>query len=116
MAGYDIRIAESHWLHGGEFTLGSSLEKFTMPKNLVGLVKDKSSWARQGLSVFNTVIEPGWTGFLTLELKNQSERGMRIVAGDAIAQVLFFTTDEDTEGYDGKYQNQEAGPQKTRYE
>lgn len=116
VAGYDIRIAESHRLWGGQFVLGSSLEEFDMPKNLVGLVKDKSSWARQGLSVFNTVIEPGWKGFLTLELKNQSEHFFSILEGDPIAQILFFTTDETTDGYTGKYQNQEAGPQKTRYE
>ena len=42
----------------------SSIEFFNMPKYLVGIVHDKSSLARQGLSVFNTVIEPGWKGYL----------------------------------------------------
>lgn len=116
VAGYDIRIAENHDLRGGDFALGSSLEKFSMPKNLVALVKDKSSWARQGLSLFNTVIEPGWRGFLTLELKNESLSPLRVEAGDAIAQILFFTTDEVTEGYSSRYQDQEAGPQKYRHE
>ena len=116
VAGYDIRIAESHLLCEGQFTLGSSLEKFDLPNNVVALVKDKSSWARVGLSVFNTVAEPGWKGFLTLELKNQGHSPLRIEAGDPIAQILFFTTDESTEGYSGKYQNQESGPQSARYE
>lgn len=116
VAGYDIRIAEGHRLLAGQFALGSSLEEFDIPKNLVALVKDKSSWARLGLSVFNTVAEAGWKGYLTLELKNQSDKTIVIRSGDPIAQVLFFTTDETTDGYTGKYQNQSAGPQKALYE
>jgi dCTP deaminase len=79
-AGYDIRIkqdiefaADVFWMDGiwmgeGNFTLASAIEEFHMPSDLVGIVHDKSTWARKGLSVFNTVIEPGWCGFLTLEL------------------------------------------------
>lgn len=109
VSGYDIRIAEDHLLLPGDFALGSSFEKFYMPNYLVGLVKDKSSFARLGLSVFNTCIESSWIGYLTLEMKNQSNSPIEILAGDPIAQILFFLTDHPTEGYRGKYQHAPSG-------
>lgn len=117
VAGYDIRIAENVMLAPGEFSLASSMERFTMPDDVLALVKDKSSWARLGLSVFNTVIEPGWRGFLTLELKNQGADLLQIDRGDPIAQILFERLDAPTDSpYSGKYQDQEAGPQRARSE
>ena len=83
-----------------------------MPDDLVAFVHDKSSWARQGLSLFNTVIEPGWKGFLTLELVNHSISALHIEAGSPIAQIIFMRLEEPTEAaYTGKYQNQKRGPQ-----
>lgn len=110
-AGVDIRIRESVVLHPFKrFSLASSLEAFNMPTNLVGLVKDKSTWARQQLSVFNTVIEPGWKGeSLTLELVYFGWGILRIPAGAGIAQVMFFETKEPAQ-YLGKYQNAPARP------
>ncbi len=80
-----------------------------MPDCLVGLVKDKSTWARRGLSVFNTVIEPGWKGWLTLELVYHGNEPLHIPAGAGIAQVIFERV-ENTAAYSGKYQNQEDRP------
>ena len=93
----------------GRFTLASAIEEFRMPTNLVGVVHDKSTWARKGLSVFNTVIEPGWNGFLTLELVYHGQGNLFIPAGSGIAQVLFHTLAIDR-AYTGKYQNQEDKP------
>ena len=77
-----------------------------------GRVADKSTLARLGVAVQNTVIEPGWRGFLTLELSYTpvSWRRPRLVieAGSPIAQVIFEPIDCETAGYDGKYQH--AGP------
>lgn len=97
----------------GRFTLASSIEKFQMTDNLVGIVHDKSTWARRGLSVFNTVIEPGWSGFLTLELVYHGNDELIIPAGSGIAQVVFHNT-TDTALYSGKYQNQEDRPVEAR--
>jgi dCTP deaminase len=116
VAGYDIRIAHEVLLGPRGFCLAASLEKFCLPNNVLGLVKDKSSWARQGLSLFNTVLEPGWKGFLTLELANLGPSLIPIDAGSPIAQVLFFFTDAPTEGYSGKYQNQGPAPQPALFE
>jgi len=117
-AGYDVRIAESFWLAPDQrFVLASTMERFQMPTNIVAMVHDKSSWARRGLSLFNTVIEPGWHGWLTLELAYHGDETIRINAGDPIAQIVFMEMSEPTEQpYKGKYQNQEAGPQGWRSE
>ena len=80
-----------------------------MPQSLVAIVHDKSTWARRGLSVFNTVIEPAWKGWLTLELIYHGWKPLRIKAGTGIAQVLFHEIHEPT-AYKGKYQNQENKP------
>lgn len=133
-AGYDIRLAQEvifeppkhKWVQDhlvlskgrtqvagaikeGKFALASAMEEFQMPPTLVGIVHDKSSWARQGLSVFNTVIEPGWHGFLTLELVFHGDEFLHIPAGSPIAQVIFHQV-QNVASYNGKYQNQENKP------
>lgn len=130
-AGYDIRIKQNvsfindafgartlvhdpetgdENIFMGHFVLASAIEEFTTPKDLVGTVKDKSTWARQGLSVFNTVIEPGWNGFLTLELVYHGYQGLEIKSGQGIAQVLYGRLQNEADYGDGKYQNQESSP------
>jgi dCTP deaminase len=59
-AGYDVRIAEMIWLWRGRFLLASTIEHFDMPNDVMAIVHDKSTWARRGVAVQNTVIEPGW--------------------------------------------------------
>jgi dCTP deaminase len=122
--GYDLRLAaledtwkvgENHWvLEPGAFALASAIEKFDMPNDVVGIVHDKSSWARRGLAVQNTVIEPGWRGYLTLELTNHSDAPIVLCRGMGICQVLFHTLTEPVEGYDGKYQDQGQEPTPAR--
>ena len=93
----------------GNFVLASAIEEFDMPPGLVGVVHDKSTWARKGLSVFNTVIEPGWKGFLTLELVYHGSEVLIIPAGSGIAQVIFHEVSMPSR-YSGKYQNQPDEP------
>lgn len=115
-AGYDIRIKQDVWLHPlRRFALASAIEKFRMPCNLVAIVHDKSSWARRGVSVFNTVVEPGWVGFLTLELVYHGWKPLHIPAGAGIAQVMFHQI-ATTAAYTGKYQNQADRPVEAIYE
>jgi dCTP deaminase len=110
-AGYDIRIKQEVTLNSeNRFALASTLERFQMPAHLVGIVHDKSTWARQGLSVFNTVIEPGWEGYLTLELVYHGAGELVIPAEVGIAQVLFHALVNDASYGDGKYQNQPDRP------
>lgn len=129
--GYDIRIKQDvyfdpHTKHHIEswgtrevagtprFQLASAMEEFHMPSNLLGIVHDKSTWARKGLSVFNTVIEPGWCGWLTLELVYHGVGPLVIPAGSGIAQVIFHRTEQHAY-YHGKYQYQADEPVSARF-
>jgi len=110
-AGYDVRIKQEVRLNPqNKFVLASTIERFEMPNHLVGVVHDKSTWARQGLSVFNTVIEPTWEGYLTLELVYHGNGELLIPAGAGIAQVLFYGLLQEASYADGKYQNQPDEP------
>jgi dCTP deaminase len=109
--GYDIRIAQNVQLPSKGFSLASSIEYFDIPNDMVAFVYDKSTHARRGLSLFNTVAEPGWRGYLTLELFNASDNDIDLKVGDPIAQMIFHRLDQPTEGYgSGKYQDQPARP------
>jgi len=111
-AGYDVRIEQSLLLRPGSFALASTVERFHIPDNVIAFVHDKSSWARKGLACQNTVIEPGWRGFLTLELTNHGNDAIHIASGSPIAQIVFHRLAEATERpYAGRYQDQLAGPQ-----
>lgn len=115
-AGYDIRIKQAVTLtEKKRFSLASAIETFDMPTHLVGIVHDKSTWARQGLSVFNTVIEPKFIGGLTLELVYHGEGELVIPAGCGIAQVIFHLLTEEA-SYNGRYQNQSSDPEPSRFQ
>ena len=109
-AGYDIRIKQGITLHPlKRFAIASSVERFEMPDNLMAIVHDKSSWARRGLSVFNTVIEPGWCGWLTIEIVYHGWKPLHIPAGSGIAQVIFHEVSVPV-AYVGRYQDQPDRP------
>ena len=120
-AGYDVRVEfdksgnqVSAAVWPGMCLLASTMERIVMPEDLIGVVHDKSSWARQGLALQNTVIEPGWQGWLTLEISNHTSDPITILRGAPIAQILLHQLDSPAEGYQGKYQNQARGPQRVR--
>ena len=98
----------------GAFVLAVTVERFTMPRNLVGIALGKSTWARLGLVVNATPLEPGWAGFLTLELSNTGRNVIRVHAGEGIAQILFSQlAHAPVMAYDmrnGKYMHQAAEP------
>ena len=109
--GYDVRIKQTIVLHPfRRFRLASTIERFTMPDNMIGIVHDKSSHIRRGLMVGNSVIEAGWNGWLTLELFYFGLIPLRIPAGAGIAQVLFHQLSESASYGQGKYQNQPNHP------
>jgi len=111
--GYDIRIAQDVTMFlGRRFVLAHALEEFDVPDFLMGRVLNKSTWARRGIDAsMTTNIEPGWKGFLTLELRYSGILPIHIPKGVGIAQVIFERIAEPT-AYVGKYQNQENRPVK----
>jgi len=91
--------------------LGLSMETFNMPDNVLGLCIGKSTYARSGLLINATPLEPGWKGRLVLELKNLTGCHMKVYAEEGIAQVLFFrgaTPEVTYADRNGKYDNQEG--------
>ena len=69
--------------------LGVAKEEFIMPNDVKGIVHDKSTWARLGLFVQNTLIDPGWRGFLTLEFTYHGRKPLTVCEGMGICQVAF---------------------------
>jgi len=115
--GYDVRLAETLWIFPGWGRLASIIEWMDVPNDLCAEVKDKSTNARLFVLVQNTVIEPGWHGYLTVELTRLKPWPIRLEAGTPIAQIMFKKLDQVTEQpYTGKYQNQPAGAQRAKLE
>lgn len=93
------------------YALGVTVETFQMPRNVLGMCVGKSTYARCGLIVNTTPLEPGWRGRLVLEMKNSTSLPMRVYANEGIAQCVFFQGEEPATSYadrGGKYQGQEG--------
>lgn len=85
-------------LHPGALVLVPTLEWVTLPKDIMGAVTARSTWAREGLSIATaTLIEPGYQGIVTLELANLGEIPIALYPGLEIAQIAFMLTLGDTE-------------------
>lgn len=103
---------EHYWeIPARTFALGSTVESFELPNNITGLVFPKSTYARCGLICYQTILEAGWAGQLTLEFFNPLDVPIRIWAKGGIAQILFFEGETGQMSYadrKGKYQNQQG--------
>ena len=109
-------------LHPGEFILGSTQERVTLPDDLVARLEGKSSLGRLGLLIHSTAgfVDAGWDGYLTLELSNVANLPITVYPGMKIGQISFLrmTTPADkpygSAGLGSKYQGQ-WGPTPSRY-
>jgi dCTP deaminase len=94
------------------FILAQSVEYFRIPRNILTLCTGKSTYARCGILVNVTPFEPEWQGHVTMSISNTSPSGVRIYAGEGIAQLVFLSADEICEiSYQdrkGKYQAQKG--------
>lgn len=91
------------------FALGMSIEYIRIPDDVVGVCLGKSTYARCGLDVNITPLEPGWEGKLTIELTNNTPHYLRVYVREGIAQVLFFRGNRPNRTYaekGGVYQGQ----------
>jgi dCTP deaminase len=96
-------------LPDGVFVLGESSEVFDMPPDRVGICFGKSTYARCGVLVNVTPLEPGWKGRLVIEVANVGHTPVVIYPGEGIAQVLFLQVDGDVSNvYSGKWQDQKG--------
>lgn len=109
----DVRIDQDITLTPGDIALVSTMERFDLPTNVCGHVLDKSSYARIFVSAFNTLLDAGWDGYLTIELVNLGTTTVVYERGDPVAQIQFHWLDEPTElpYRNRKYSGQKRGPQ-----
>ncbi len=91
------------------FALARSVEYFRIPKTVLAFCIGKSTYARCGIIVNVTPFEPGWEGYVTIEISNTTPLPAKIYANEGIAQVVFFEGDPCRVSYadrKGKYMNQ----------
>ena len=119
-----VEIAEedTFMLHPGEFVLGSTLERVSLPTDLVARLEGKSSLGRLGLLIHSTAgfVDAGWDGQLTLELSNVANLPITLYPGMKIGQISFLQMSTPAEHPYGagklgsKYQGQ-VGPTASQY-
>ncbi len=92
------------------FALARTIEYFRIPRNVLTICLGKSTYARCGIIVNVTPLEPEWEGHITLEFSNTTPLPAKIYANEGVAQVIFIESDEvcETSYKDrgGKYQGQ----------
>lgn len=107
----DERTGESYIIvPPNSYALGHTVETFTMPNDICSVVVGKSTYARAGIGINVTPIEPGFSGEVVIEIINATRLPCKIYAGEGIAQFMFLRLDKPCDvAYDvrnGKYQNQ----------
>jgi dCTP deaminase len=94
------------------FALARTIEYFRIPRNVLTICLGKSTFARCGIIVNVTPLEPEWEGHVTLEFSNTTPLPAKMYANEGVAQFLFFESDEvcETSYRDrgGKYQGQKG--------
>ena len=94
------------------FVLARTVEKFKIPNDVLVICLGKSTYARCGIIVNVTPLEPEWEGHVTLEFSNTTSLPAKIYAEEGVAQMLFFQSDDVCEisykDRDGKYQGQKG--------
>jgi dCTP deaminase len=94
------------------FALARSVEYFKIPRSVLTVCVGKSTYARCGIIVNVTPLEPEWEGFVTLEISNTTPLPARVYSGEGLCQIVFFESDEicETSYKDkkGKYQAQQG--------
>ena len=94
------------------FALARSVEYFKIPRNVLTICVGKSTYARCGIIVNVTPLEPEWEGFVTLEISNTTPLPARVYSNEGLCQIIFLGSDEvcETSYKDkkGKYQAQQG--------
>lgn len=117
----ETKPGEPFILHPGEFVLGSTYERVTLPDDVAARLEGKSSLGRLGLLTHSTAgfIDPGFSGHVTLELSNMATLPMMLWPGSKVGQLCFFRLSSPTDhpygsgAYGNRYQGQ-RGPTASR--
>lgn len=104
-------VSESPVLvYPGSFVLARTFEYFRIPRSIIGVCTGKSTYARLGILVNVTPLEPEWEGYVTLEISNTSQRPVYLYPNEGICQFNFHVANKLCEvsykDRKGKYQGQ----------
>jgi dCTP deaminase len=122
MESHEVPYGDSFAVHPLEVLLASTYESVTLPEDLVARLEGKSSLARLGLQVHATAgfVDPGWQGYLTLELSNVTKFPILIYPGMKVVQISFMRMSSPvlvpygSQSLHSKYQG-EDGPTASRF-
>jgi len=106
-----VDINDDHcFIPPNSFALARTVEYFRIPRDVLVICLGKSTYARCGIIVNVTPLEPEWEGHVTLEFSNTTNLPAKIYANEGVAQMLFFQSDDVCEtsygDRGGKYQGQ----------
>jgi dCTP deaminase len=94
------------------FALARSVEYFKIPRSTLTICMGKSTYARCGIIVNVTPLEPEWEGYVTLEISNTTPLPARVYSNEGLCQIVFFEADEicavSYKDKKGKYQSQQG--------
>ncbi|MGH9359665.1 MAG: dCTP deaminase [Terriglobia bacterium] len=94
------------------FALARSVEYFKIPRSILTICVGKSTYARCGIIVNVTPLEPEWEGYVTLEISNTTPLPARVYSNEGLCQIVFFESDEvcgiSYKDKKGKYQSQKG--------
>jgi dCTP deaminase len=99
------------WIPPNSYILGRSLEYFHIPRDIIVLCQGKSTYARSGIIVNVTPLEPEWEGYITISLVNAAPVAVKVYSGEGIAQAVFIHSESECRvsyaDRKGKYQAQQ---------
>jgi len=90
------------------FALAKSVEYIKLPSNIKAFLHCKSTYARCGLHINNTVIQAGFQGNIVLELSNNTDFDIKVYIFEGLGELSFIEIENGTDGYNGVYQGQSS--------
>ena len=106
------KVGDTCVIPPNSFALARTVEYLKIPRSILVVCIGKSTYARCGIIVNVTPLEPEWEGQITIEISNTTPLPAIIYANEGIAQLLFFQSDKDCDvsykDKNGKYQNQQG--------
>lgn len=113
LAEFKKRKKKQGWvvIKPGDYYLASTLEIINTPKDLMPVVFPRTSLFRAGLLLLNSKTDPGYTGTLTMGLKNLSEFDVKLQMGARICNIVFYKIEGQTKEYRGQHQGGRVSPE-----
>lgn len=106
--GVDLVLSEidrpEDWTNTPSFHLGATVEKLSLPNDLMGFVQLRSTWARKGVLIPPTIVDAGFKGNLTVEIYNVACQESPV--GERLLHLILVKMMSPGEPYRGKYQGQ----------